>query len=71
MFSNIPRECLLDGSDCGSNSCPAAPIPQELLEEWFERAERLERERIKRECLRGLLALGILPRSVVREASEL
>jgi hypothetical protein len=68
---NIPRECLLDGSDCGSNLCPPAPIPQELLEEWFGRAERLERERIKRACLKGLLDLGILPRSLVREASEL
>ena len=50
---------------------PLSPLGQAIADEDLEECLRIldeqERERVKLACVAGLLALGIVPRSLVRE----
>lgn len=60
------RESMAVGPD--ERDLPADAERDAKFEELLRiEAERQERERIKKACDRGLLALGIFPRSLVRQ----
>ena len=49
MSEQLPKQCLMDGSDCGHNSCPPVPCPEHYncgvcsdYNEWYIKEVRAE-----------------------------